>query len=119
MDTLDTLHGSLHKIRRQHVFEDCLELYSKQVEVVLIEFPFPVRFVHEKAVDTGGVSRDMFSAFCEEAYLATFDGGKLLVPSLHPGSHMAKFLGPSCPMEFFLVASFLFSWLFPSWLPSC
>ena len=38
----------------------------------------------EKAFDFGGVSRDMFSAFLEEAYAKLFDGGLLLLPAVLP-----------------------------------
>jgi hypothetical protein len=44
------------------------------------EYPFRVRFSDEKAFDIGGVARDLFSAFFEEAYTKLFDGPSLLVP---------------------------------------
>ena len=46
---------------------------------ILKEFPFRIRYEDERAVDTGGVCRDMFSAFWEEAHRKHFDGEKLLV----------------------------------------
>ena len=42
----------------------------------------------EKAIDTGGVSRDMFSAYWECGYLNMFDGSNVLVPAVHPGIDM-------------------------------
>ena len=39
-----------------------------------------VKFVDEKAIDVGGVSREMFSAFFEEAYVKLFDGLSTVVP---------------------------------------
>ena len=54
----------------------------------LKEFPFRVHYRDEKAIDTGGVSRDMFSGFWEHAYLKQFDGGDILVPASHPGVNM-------------------------------
>lgn len=39
---------------------------------ILEEYPFRVQYENELAVDTGGVCRDLFSAFWEEAYLKSF-----------------------------------------------
>ena len=53
-------------------------------EKVLEEFPLRIRFAGEIAFDTGGVCRDMFSAYWEQAYQMFFDGSSLLTPVLHP-----------------------------------
>ena len=84
MDTLDTHHGLPHCVRREYLFEDVIELYKNKREQVLNEFPFQISYDKEKAIDTGGVCRDMFSAFWEDAYLRAFDGGSVLVPAVHP-----------------------------------
>ena len=42
----------------------------------------------EKAVDTGGMSRDIFSVFWECAYPKEIDGGDILLPASHPGVDM-------------------------------
>lgn len=57
--------------------------------IMQLEFPFRVQFESERAVDTGGVSRDMFSSFWEEAYRKNFDGESLLVPAVHPNSEIS------------------------------
>lgn len=49
-----------------------------------------VGFVGELGVDAGGLTRDMFSAFWEEAYCRFFDGGSLLSPVVHRGSDLAS-----------------------------
>ena len=90
VDCLDTHQGLPHEIRREYVFDDCIQLYTNKSEVVLGEFPLRIHFTNEIAVDTGGVCRDMFSAFWEAAYLTEFDGSNLLVPAVHPGTDMAK-----------------------------
>ena len=51
---------------------------------MLAEYPFRSKFVGERAVDLGGVTRDVFSAFFEEAYAKCFDGSSLLTPSDNP-----------------------------------
>ena len=89
-DVIDTHQGLPHRIRRQHVYEDCMTLYSKNLDRILKEFPFRITYVREKAVDTGGVCRDLFSAFWESAYIHAFDGGNLLVPAVYPGTDMAN-----------------------------
>ena len=45
------------------------------------EYPFYA--VDEKAVDCGGVARDL-SGFWEEAVKRIFDGYRLLVPAIYP-----------------------------------
>lgn len=52
------------------------------------EFPLQIVFEGERAVDAGGVYRDMLSAFWEDAYHNFFDGGCLLTPFLHPSSDL-------------------------------
>ena len=75
------------------MYDDCLALYTDKREQILKEFPFRVQYEGEKAIDTGGVSRDMFSAFWEYAYLRQFDSGDFLVPASHPGVDMPTMVG--------------------------
>jgi len=58
---------------------------------IALEFPLQICFQGEKAVDVGGVYRDMPSAFWEEAYCQLFDSGSLLSPALHPQVDMSHF----------------------------
>lgn len=88
MDNIDTHHGLPRAVRRENIYMDVLEMYEKNMEDILGEFPFRVEYENEKAFDTGGVCRDMFSSFWEEAYLQHFDGERLLVPS---GIDISKF----------------------------
>ena len=44
--------------------------------------PFRIEYANEKAVDTGGVCRDMLSAFWQEAFATAFDGRNVVVPSI-------------------------------------
>ena len=71
-------------MKRSQIFADVLNLYSKDRDTVLSEYPFRTRFIGEVAVDLGGVTRDVFSAFFEEAYARCFDGSSLLTPSDSP-----------------------------------
>ena len=91
IDTLDTHHGRPRPFRRENVYSDVLETYQENMGDILEEYPFRVRYENEQAVDTGGVCRDLFSAFWEEAYLKSFDGETLLVPAIHPNTDMASF----------------------------
>ena len=112
MDTLDTHQGLPHEVRQHHIFEDCVQLYTENLHNILQEFPFRIHYMDKRAINTGGVSRDMFSSFWEHAYIAAFDGGNLLVPAMHPGTDMAKlpvFGGHNVP--WILACSFLPIWL--------
>ena len=73
--------GVTHKINRYNIFDDVIELLKKSD--VVEEFPFRVSFSGEEAIDTGGVTRDMLSAFWEEAFTQLFDGQSLVVPVVH------------------------------------
>ena len=57
-------------------------MYSDKA--ILREYPLHMEFEGEMAVDQGGVTRDMYSAFWEECYSTVFDGSTLLVPMLSP-----------------------------------
>ena len=52
---------------------------------VAVKQPFRVKFVGEKGIDTGGLSREAFSTFWELAYQKHFDGTCLLTPLMCGG----------------------------------
>ena len=68
-----------------------MSIYQKDFKALETEYPFCVRFSGEKAIDTGGVACDMFSAFFEECYVKLFDGGSLLCPVVHSHIPVSKF----------------------------
>ncbi len=78
------------KIRRPCIFEDTLGLYEANANIIH-QFPINVEFMGEKALDGGGVGREFFSAFWEEAYLAMFDGASLVTPAVHAHVNLATF----------------------------
>lgn len=84
MDSLSLRHGFSHMIKRNSVYQDVIDLYDRDRDLILTEYPFRIKFAGEKAIDVGGVTRDMFSAFFEEAYLKFFDGASLLTPTDFP-----------------------------------
>ena len=57
-------------VNRNKIYSSVLSIYKK--ECVLNEYPFRIKF---EALDTGGVSRDMFSAFL---------GSTLVTLLIHP-----------------------------------
>lgn len=57
---------------------------------VLDEYPLQIKFAGEMGYDCGGICRDMFSAYWNEAYQKFFDGSMLLVPALHPSVDMSS-----------------------------
>jgi len=70
------------KVNRCKVFKETLGLYASTPSLVH-QLPLKVSFKGEKAVDVGGVGRDFFSCFWEEAYKEAFDGASLLTPAVH------------------------------------
>ncbi len=85
MESLALRSGLPFTITRKHVFDDIILLYGNHEQDVLQVYPFRVKFAAERAIDAGGVTRDLFSAFFEEAYKKLFDGSSLLCPVVHPG----------------------------------
>ena len=73
-----------HAVHRSGIFNDVISLYQNNHEQILQEYPFRIIFIDEKALDLGGVARDMFSAFYEAAFERLFDGSSLLCPIVHP-----------------------------------
>ena len=69
-------------VDRGNIFNQVIDLFSD--DHFLKEYPVYIQFERELAVDSGGVRRDMLSAFWDEAYLQFFDGSNLLVPTIHP-----------------------------------
>ena len=70
--------GSLHTVNRKRLFQDVMNLYEDGS--FSKEYPIDIEFVGEKGIDLGGVSREMFTMFWEEAYARFFDGSKTLIP---------------------------------------
>ena len=86
----DNTHQGLERaFCRDHVYEDVIEAYQDNLEEILKEFPFQVRYIKEKAVDIGGVCLDLFSTFWEDSDVKNFDGEKLLVPAVRPNTNKA------------------------------
>ena len=72
----------IRTVNRSTLYDDVLMLYSE--ECIATEYPMHMKFKDEQGVDCGGVSRDMISAFWEEAYRKMFDGSTLLTPTVAP-----------------------------------
>ena len=77
-----TIPDTHRSVRRSHLYDDVLKIFSD--ERIMCEYPLDIKFEDERAVDFGGVSRDMLSGFWEEAYRKIFDGCSLLTPVIHP-----------------------------------
>ena len=67
--------------------EDVIALFS--IEDVLYHYPLKIQFIGERAIDTGGVCRDMFDKFWLATYAQHFEGSNSLVPSVNAHTDMA------------------------------
>ena len=76
-----------HVVNRRKIFNQVIDLFSD--DAILKEYPLYIKFEGEIAVDSGGVQRDMLSAFWEEVYVHFFDGSSLLVPTVHSNVDMS------------------------------
>ena len=82
LTSIGAFPGLTHTVRRSYIFKDVLSLYGN--ENICQEYPIDIEFESEEAIDHGGVQREMFSAFWEQAYLQPFEGATILIPLLHP-----------------------------------
>ncbi len=73
-------------VKREHVYCDVVDMYTEDVDAVLSEYPMLIRYKDERALDAGGVCRDLFSAFWEEAYLRHCDGERLFIIANNPSA---------------------------------
>ena len=89
MASVSAVPGTYHSIERMNVYEDVLDLY--QEGSIVGECPIFIDFKGELAIDEGGVQRDMYSAFWEQAYKKLFEGATVLTPMIHPQMDMSVF----------------------------
>ena len=78
--------NTFHIINRKNIFNNVNSLLL--CDSVLSQCPLRVKFEGEAGFDSGGVCRDMFSAYWEEAYKQFFDGNSVLTPVMHPSIDM-------------------------------
>ena len=88
LETLPESNGHIFTVKRSNIFDDIVNLYRKEAANLLAMSPVQLEYEGERALDTGGVMRDVFSAFWEEAIPRLFDGGSAVIPALTPHSEM-------------------------------
>lgn len=86
MTSLSLKYGLTHTIRRSNVRNNTVQL---QPGADTTGVPISHLVSLERAVDLGGVTRDMFSAFYDKAYEKLFDESSLLCPIVHPEADMS------------------------------
>ena len=98
-----------HMVRRSNIFEDVLTLYRKESASILAETPFQLEYEGERAMDTGGVMRDVFSTFWEAAIPKLFNGSSAVIPAVTPYSEIVVF----CAIGTILSHGFIEAGFFP------
>ena len=83
VSTMSTQVGTPHLLCHAHIYNDMIKLFDSHN--VILQHPFRVHFEGEMGIDTGGLTRDAFSAFWEKAYFKHFDGSPLLRPVIYAG----------------------------------
>ena len=70
METSVCRPGFIHTIHCSHLYGDVLSLFADDKPTE--KYPLSIKFADERAVDCGGVARDMFSGFweknCQESF---------------------------------------------------
>ena len=90
MESINASSGPTHLVDRAAIFKTVLSVYEQ--ESVALEYPMYVKFDGEVGVDEGGVQRDMFTAFWEEAYTHLFEGATTVVPMVHSQMDMTTYV---------------------------
>ena len=88
-EEIQAAFGKEYYVERGKVYQDVLDLYRRNE--IVNECPIYITFKGERAVDSGGVQRDMLSSFWEAAYNTLFEGSNLLTPMIHPQTDLAVF----------------------------
>ena len=91
LDAINSQYGTPHTVSRDTLYEDTIKLYKDRFQVLKFEYPFRIAYQNEQAIDTGGVARDMFSAFWELVYVQDMDGGSTYVPMMHPHTDLSHY----------------------------
>ena len=69
-------------VRRQDILENVVKMYTEDPDIVKCRLN--VRFLDEKGIDFGGVTKDFFTSFWEVAFQTYFDGDVVKVPLVSP-----------------------------------
>jgi len=88
---MESTPGSM-EVNRLQIFDGVMSIYGEQETTVTHNYPVYVKFSGEKAVDEGGVQRDMYAAFWDQCYSKLFEGSTTLVPMVHPGMDFTQFM---------------------------
>lgn len=89
MKSINATKGELYTVDRDNIYEDVVDMY--RTGDIVGECPIKIKYSDEQAIDDGGVQRDMYSAFWDEAYSKLFEGATSLVPMVHPHIDMMIF----------------------------
>ena len=88
-EEIQAAFGKEHYIECRKVYQDVHDLHRGNE--IINECPIYITFRGERAIDCGGIQRDMFSSFWEAAYNMLFEGSNLLTPMIHPQTDLAVF----------------------------
>ncbi len=78
---VDGSDGIPRSVSRGTVYNDVVDEFRDNLTYILVEYSLRIHYDGERAIDTGGVHRDMFSTFWTEAYLRHCDGERLFIQS--------------------------------------
>ena len=89
MTSIGARAGAKRTVHRDTIYNDVIKLY--ECGEIVTECPLSIVYESEVAIDERGVTRDMYSAFWEEAYSHLFDGATILTPLVHAQTDMGMF----------------------------
>ena len=86
MKSINASSGPTHLVDRATIFKSVLTIYEQESV-----YPMFIKFVGEIGVNEGGLQRDMFTAFYEEAYAHLFEGATTVIPMVRCQMDMATY----------------------------
>ena len=84
ISTLLLISSESHIVSREDILDSVMALFRSKCDTMVVKIPLSITFREERALDAGGVLREMFSAFFEALYTRHFDGADLLHPVVNP-----------------------------------
>lgn len=90
MLSLNLCYG-VHYLECENLYDGVMKMYLNPSESgILLHYPTQVSFRGEDTIESGGVTRDLFSSFFDEMYRYFFEGSTLVTLSVHPGTSLEK-----------------------------
>ena len=67
-------YEATHEVETANVYSSVMTLFLMSRDAILQKYPLIIHFKGERAINAGGVSQDLFTAFYDAVYCKYLDG---------------------------------------------